>query len=99
MEAATKLKKHSSERKKSKNCCIFSAMVSSVLVLFILYISAYLGTKTSEAFHTENFTISDALEVLPPGNNFQAMAQILSQPNQFMAKGEFFTLSFFFKRN
>ena len=40
----------------------------------------------------ENFTISDALKQGPPqlnmANNFETMAQVLSQPNQFMARGK-----------
>ena len=76
----------------SKSCCIFSSMVPLVLGIFVLYISAYLGSMTSEALKTENFTISDALKQPPPqlhlANNLQAMAQVLSQPNQFMNKGK-----------
>ena len=76
----------------SKSCCIFSSMVPLVLGIFVLYIGAYLGTMTSEALKTENFTVSDALKQPPPqlhlANNLQAMAQVLSQPNQFMNKGK-----------
>ena len=45
----------------------------------------------------ENFTVSDALKKGPPQfdsankdyyNNLQAMSQVLSRPNQFMARGK-----------
>lgn len=82
-----------SKRKKSNNCCIFVSMVSIVLVIFILYVSSHLGLYNKvQAMEVENFTISDALIQPPPQmsivNNLQNMAEIISQPNQFMAKGK-----------
>ena len=86
---------------KSRNsCCLFSAMVPLVFTIFIVYVSSYLGVM-SGAFATdlkvENFTVSDALKKGPPQfdsankdyyNNLQAMSQVLSRPNQFMARGK-----------
>ena len=88
---------HREEEKSEKNCCIFSTMVPCVLLIFILYVSSYLGAMSivsaeKNDLRAENFTISDALKQAPPqfhlANNLQAMAEMLSQPNQFMAKGK-----------
>ena len=82
---------------KSRNsCCLFSAMVPLVFTIFIVYVSSYLGVM-SGAFATdlkaENFTVSDALKKFDSANkdyynNLQAMSQVLSRPNQFMARGK-----------
>lgn len=79
------------EKKKSKSCCIFYSMVPLVFILFILYISAYMGTMTASSEKIENFTISDVLQFPPQVhliNNLQSMAQkaLLQKPNQFLEK-------------
>ena len=66
-------------------------MVPLVFILFILYISAYMGTMTASSEKVENFTVSDVLQ-FPPHvhlvNNLEAMAQkaLLQKPNQFLEK-------------
>ena len=66
-------------------------MVPLVFILFILYISAYMGTMTASSEKVENFTISDVLQ-FPPHvhlvNHLEAMAQkaLLQKPNQFLEK-------------
>ena len=66
-------------------------MVPLVFILFILYISAYMGTMTASSEKIENFTISDVLQFPPQVhliNNLQSMAQkaLLQKPNQFLEK-------------
>ena len=83
--------KEKSKKKSSSSCCIFYSMVPLVFILFILYISAYMGTMTASSEKVENFTISDVLQ-FPPHvhlvNNLEAMAQkaLLQKPNQFLEK-------------
>ena len=66
-------------------------MVPLVFILFILYVSAYMGAMTASSEKVENFTISDVLQ-FPPHvhlvNNLEAMAQkaLLQKPNQFLEK-------------
>ena len=84
--------KQITKKKSEQSCCIFSAMVPLVLVVFILYLGTYIGTLTGAAsIKTENLTLSDALQ-LPPQLHFvgsiQAMAEALNQPNQFMPSSE-----------
>ena len=66
-------------------------MVPLVFILFILYISAYMGTMTASSEKIENFTISDVLQFPPQVHlidNLQSMAQkaLLQKPNQFLEK-------------
>ena len=86
-----KEKQITKKKSESQSCCIFSAMVPLVLVVFILYLGTYIGTLTGAAsVKTENLTVlsGDALQ-LPAQLHFvgsiQAMAEALNQPNQFMA--------------
>ena len=71
-----------------KSCCIFYSMVPLVFILFILYISTYLGTMTMGAQTSNNFTVRDVLQFPPQVDlygNLQSMAQkALQKPNQFL---------------
>ncbi len=74
---------HNVIRKRNKNCCIFVAMVNSVVVLFVIFLTLRSG-NFGASLSAEKFTISDAMLSAPPQltlvDNIQQMAMSALNP-------------------